>query len=124
MKRGILTMLAAAAFFTGHFAATACQASMTVPAPRKSEPVRSCCRKHVPAPAKTPAPKPCCCADGTDLVVVEYLAAQPQSAPAVAVEWVDSLPVEVPARGVAVGRPPPVRAPDVPLYTLHATLLI
>jgi hypothetical protein len=124
MKRGMTTVLAAVTFIAGHFAATACQASMSIPAPRETKAEHSCCGHHGPAAPKAPAPKACCCVDGAHLAVVVEKAPVADPAECVAPDDVTLVPVLLALPVFTGGRAPPGPAPGVPLYTLHATLLI
>ena len=124
MKRGLTTLLAAAAFIAGHVAATACQASMSVPAPRTTKPAHSCCGNHAPSTPKSPSPKSCCCVDGTHLAAWDEAAPAADAAECVAPGDDTLAPVTPDPSSAAGGRAPPGPAPGVPLYTLHASLLI
>jgi hypothetical protein len=117
MFRGLVPV-AALAFVAAHVAAFACRVSMSEP-PAAEE--SSCCGKKAPKEPR-PEPKPCCCADGA-LVAVEAHA--PSGLPEVEVEASET-PRMPPVRVIPGERAflPPGRAPDVPLYTLHSTLLI
>lgn len=124
MKRGLTTMLAAAAFFAGHVTASVCKASMSVPSPREHAPEHSCCGKHAPAPAEAPIPTPCCCVDGTNLAVEDESSPQTGPATPLIVDLVVHPPVELKSAISAGGRAPPGHPPDVPLFTLNASLQI
>jgi len=120
MKRGLTALLATTAFIAGNFAATACRASMSVPAPREPKPAHSCCGKRLPSEPKAPAPTACCCVDGINLAIVDDPAPVAQPAAGIAPAGFPSLPALPPPASVTGGRAPPGR----PLAVLRASLLI
>ncbi len=115
-------MLAAAVFFAGHLAASACFASMTLTASRKPKPAHSCCQKR--APAQAPVPQSCCCVDGPTLALVDDQAGGIDAPPAFAHEVPITAPETTALLRSARGREPPDRASDVPLHILHRMLLV
>ncbi|KAF0247083.1 MAG: hypothetical protein FD180_22 [Planctomycetota bacterium] len=117
-----------AAFLAAHLSACACTFS-SVPraAESKAKPEgHGCCTKKSPdepQPSK-PVKSSCCCDDPSHFAV--------QDEPTVGVKSpVVEVPVDLFLDAVRTGADryvsdvsPPGRAPDVPLYTLHASLLI
>ncbi|MCE9581498.1 MAG: hypothetical protein K8T20_03170 [Planctomycetes bacterium] len=125
MKFRRLSPLVALAFFAAQVASSVCAASMAQVAEAGKKPVRSCCAKHDEHEPKSPAPArdECCCSDGGHVAVLDEPALQvplPEiDAPAV-VEVLHAGLTVVPAPFEG----PPGRGPDIPLFTLHRTLLI
>lgn len=128
MKLTRCSPLVAAAFLAAHLAACACTMSIaathsgSTPKPTS----HACCPEEshpAPQPA-TPAQSSCCCDDASHLAILEEPAV-PEPLPMAAAPLVQ-YPMfagrEI-HRHVFDGSPPG-RAPDVPLYTLHASLLI
>lgn len=128
MKLRRCSPLVATAFLAAHLAACACTMSITAThSGSTAKPTRhSCCPEEshpAPQPAK-PAESSCCCEDASHFAILEEPTVSEQ-APTAAVPLVQ-YPIfaggEI-RRHVFDGSPP-WRAPDVLLYTLHASLLI
>lgn len=123
----VFSVAVAAAFLACQVAACACRAPRTE-APVKKAEANSCCSKHAAPPAEKKAPvresKSCCCSDGAHLAVADdTVQAAPQAeAEAPAVHAL--APAAAPVRAAVLTGSPPARASTLPLYTLHASLLI
>ncbi|MEK7468604.1 MAG: hypothetical protein AAB074_14435 [Planctomycetota bacterium] len=128
MKLRRCSPFVAVAFLAAHLAACAClrTSAGSRPASTSKPPEHSCCSKSshdAPRPVE-PVKSPCCCDDPSHFAVTDE--------PTVAVKslLVDSPAVVLPVllgaeiRRCAFDGSPPGRAPDVPLYTLHNSLLI
>lgn len=116
------------AFLAAHITACACSVR-SVPSgakPNEKPADHGCCTRQshdTPQPAK-PADSSCCCDDASHFAIHEEPAAAVKSLIVDPPTDHFQAAVSVEARGVAIDGSPPGRAPDVPLYTLHASLLI
>lgn len=117
MRPARFSILVATAFLAAQVIACACNAAM----PQGKE-RHSCCEKNAPKPS-TPDSKSCCCSDGTHVAVAEEEGPIVADAGCFAVARDCRLaPPPCPRLFRDFGRAPP--GPGVPLYTLHASLLI
>lgn len=120
--------LVVAAFLAAHLTACACRtpALRTASVRARESSGHDCCKKHNHQGPQTPQPahSSCCCDDGSHFAVAEGPESVSTEAELAAWEARASLSTGLERLPAEIDHASPARAPDIPLYLLHLTLLI
>ena len=120
--------LVVAGFLATHITACACSfTSLPNGQPPKAKPAdHGCCSSQAQEPQQPskPVSSSCCCDDASHFAVADEPSVAVKSLIVEPPPDLFPVPVSVEARRPIFDGSPPGRVPDVPLYTLHVSLLI